>query len=91
MTDQTEAETRYFKLVDRLEEVEKEMTHLVPFCTLYLTDYCIDKENTEEGGLTEADGDEYWENMYCQAASAAGYRAEGYGFSINDFFPRPIF
>ena len=100
MTDQTEkdfaaakaAEDRYFQLVEKLEEIEKKMRHLSKDSgTLYLTDYCIDIENTLDGGLTEDDGEAYWELMIAQASAAAGYHAEEYGFSINDHFDRPIF
>ena len=86
------AETRYFELLAKLEEIEKKLRHLSKDGnSLYLTDYCIDLENTLDSDLTEDDGEQYWEMMIAQASSAAGYHAQDYGFCINDHFDRPIF
>ena len=89
------AEERYFSLVAHLEEMEREMAHLAKDImdsrALYLYDISVDRQNTEDSGLTEEDGEAYWEMMFTQGCNAAAYRAQDYGFDINDHFTRPIF
>lgn len=86
------AEERYWSLIDHLEQIECELGHLdTTWHNLYLTDTSVDRENTEDCGLSEDDGEKYWRMRLAQAGSAAGSRAAEYGFNINDHFTEPIF
>jgi hypothetical protein len=88
MNPVTEAKRRYYKLAGKLISLEDELRHLsADGRRLYLHDPMVDAENCEGEEDTEA----YWTAMRYAAESAAGDRAQAYGFDINDHFDRPIY
>lgn len=58
--------------------------------SLYLTDENVDAENVIDSGIATDDAS-FWDEMYSQAASAAGQRAEAYGLDINAELGRVIY
>lgn len=82
MSNSSSPRARYYALLDDLKALENADRP-------YLTDEGVDRENVNPS-LAEG-SDEYFVEMYRQAASAAGYRAEDYGFNINQLLGRVIY
>lgn len=71
----------YLKLAADLAKIEK--AKAVNGRSLYLADELVDSANVlERGDVVEGSAD-YWKAMCNAAGSAAGDRAEEYGFNIN--------
>lgn len=81
---------KYRALVAELTEIENRPELKGSGSALYLTDELIDAENVIDGG-TATDDASFWDEMYRQAASAAGQRAEAYGLDINALLGRVIY
>lgn len=82
------AKAKYEALHDELEAIEKKTG-------VYLADQCVDHENCEKGirdlYVNGYAPDEYWKEVYRQACSAAGMRAEDAGIDINALMGRNIY
>lgn len=75
----------YYALQAELEKIEQAHDFA------YLTDPCIDRENTlDNTGVKETD-DDFWSRMYDSMCSAAGFRAEELGLDLNKLLGRAIY
>lgn len=89
ITPVLKTEADYRKLVAELEAVEAAQIAFASSVEvyrgrLYLTDENVDAENVMDGGECAKDSAEFWHAMYAAAVSAAGFRAEQYGFDLNE-------